>query len=109
MKSVEPCALSRARSRSARSGARAQAGSVRAASPVSAKAWQRHPPQSISRRSQERHGSGIQAVPRKRLNASERYQMSARLSLITEGKMKPGKVSAARSEEHTSELQSRRE
>ena len=44
-------------------------------------AWQRQPPQSISRRSQPRHGSGIQSVPRKRLKASERYQMSARLAV----------------------------
>src|SRR3546814_1985128 len=46
------------------SGERAQAGSTVPASPVSAKAWQRQPPQSISRRSQERQGSGIQSVPR---------------------------------------------
>ena len=36
-----------------------------AASPVIAKAWQRQPPKSISLRSQERHGSFIQSVPRK--------------------------------------------
>src|SRR5579883_838050 len=88
-------ASSRAAARSSRSGEKAQAGSTRAASPVSAKAWQRQPPQSISRRSQERHGSGIQAVPRKRLKASEPYQMSARLASLTEGKSKPGRLSAA--------------
>ena len=38
--------------------------SVRDASPVRAKAWQRQPPQSISRRSQERQGSGIHSSPR---------------------------------------------
>ena len=37
---------------------------MRAASPVSWNAWQRHPPKSSSRRSQVRHGSGIQSVPR---------------------------------------------
>ena len=37
---------------------------VRAASPVSWNAWQRHPPKSSSRRSQLRQGSGIQPVPR---------------------------------------------
>src|SRR5207247_9366888 len=41
-----------------------QAGSVRAASPAKAKAWQRQPPQSTSRNSQERQGSRIQDVPR---------------------------------------------
>jgi len=43
----------------------AHAGSVCAGSRVMAKAWQRQPPQSISLRSQERQGSGIQSVPRK--------------------------------------------
>src|SRR6266851_3299121 len=41
-----------------------QAGSVLPALPVSAKAWQRQPPKSISLNSQLRHGSGIQPVPR---------------------------------------------
>ena len=39
---------------SAWSGERPQAGSVAAASPANAKAWHRQPPQSVSRRSQER-------------------------------------------------------
>ena len=41
-----------------------QAGSVLPASPVSAKAWQRQPPKSISRNSQLLQGSFIQPVPR---------------------------------------------
>ena len=41
------------------------------ASPVSAKAWQRQPPKSCSRRGQLAHGSFIQAVPRKALKAGE--------------------------------------
>src|SRR4029450_1669661 len=77
------------------SGDSAQAGPARPASPVSGKAWQRQPPQSISRRSQLRQGSAIQSVPRNRLKASDRYQMSARLLVRTEGKAMPGSVSAA--------------
>ena len=56
----------------------AQAGSVRSASPAKARAWQRQPPQSTSRNSQERQGSRIQPVPRKRWKASELSQMSRR-------------------------------
>jgi hypothetical protein len=44
---------------------------------VSAKAWQRQPPKSCSRRGQLAHGSFIQAVPRKALKAGEFAQMSA--------------------------------
>ena len=47
-----------------------------AASPVSAKAWQRQPPQSASRRSQLRQGSGIQAVPQGQWEASEALGLS---------------------------------
>src|SRR6516162_6850633 len=68
---------------------------VRAGSPVSAKAWQRQPPQSISRRSQERQGSAIHAVPRNRAKAAEWYQISARLASPTVGKRNPGRLSAA--------------
>ena len=55
--------VSASRTRSSWNGDRPQAGSVAAASPRMAKAWQRQPPQSISRRSQERQGSGIHFVP----------------------------------------------
>ena len=54
-----------------------QAGSVAAASPAIAIAWHRQPPQSISRRSQLRHGSCIHSVPRNALNAGESVQISA--------------------------------
>src|SRR5262249_15572543 len=54
-----------------------QTGSAAAASPVKAKAWQRQPPKSTSRRMQLAHGSFIQAVPRNALNAGEFAQMSA--------------------------------
>ena len=52
-------------------------GSVAAASPVSRSAWQRQPPKSSSWRpsGHERHGSFIQSVPRKRLNASDSSQI----------------------------------
>src|SRR6266699_334938 len=50
-------------------------GSVAAASPVSWKAWQRQPPKSIAWRGQLRHGSGIQLLPRKRLNMGESFQI----------------------------------
>ena len=53
-----------------------QAGSALRASPVSASAWQRHPPQSISRRSHERQGSRIHSVPRNALKAGFDCQMS---------------------------------
>jgi hypothetical protein len=48
------------------SGASEHAGSVAVESPVSSRAWQRQPPKSRWRRSQLRHGSGIQSSPRKR-------------------------------------------
>ena len=54
------------------------AGSVLAASPVSKAAWQRQPPKSFSRSGQLRHGSRIQPVPRKRLNASDSSQIQRR-------------------------------
>ena len=77
------------------SGDSAQTGSARLASPAKRKAWQRQPPQSISRRLQLRQGSTIQSVPRNRLNASERYQMSVSELSRTEGKARSGRVSAA--------------
>src|SRR3954465_259970 len=77
-------------------GDSAQAGSVLPASPVSAKAWQRQPPKSISLNSQDRHGSGIQPVPRYRLKASEFCQIQAIEWLDrTDRKSSPVMVSAA--------------
>ena len=65
------------------SGDRWHTGSVRAASPVSRNAWQRHPPKSISRRPQLRQGSGIQSVPRKRWKSGDSAQIHASESLRT--------------------------
>ena len=67
----------------------------RAASPVSAKAWQRQPPKSCSRRGQLAHGSCIQAVPRKALKAGEFAQMSASECSRTYQNSSPGIDSAA--------------
>src|SRR6516164_4427536 len=78
------------------SGDSAQAGSVLAASPVSAKAWQRQPPKSISRNSQLLHGSFIQPVPRYLLKASEFCQIQAIEWLErTDKKSSPVMLSAA--------------
>src|SRR5207245_1983826 len=71
-----------------------QTGSVAAASPVTRKAWQRQPPKSWVRRSQVRHGSGIQSSPRNRRNDEDSSQIQRFRG-------------EDRSEEHTSELQSR--
>ena len=70
----------------------AQAGSATAASPAKAKAWQRQPPQSISRNSQERQGSRIQSVPRNVWKASEWSQMSrsAPVAHVVEGEARDG-------------------
>ncbi len=48
---------------------------MRPASPVRAKAWQRQPPKSSSRRSQLRQGSGIQSVPRNAVITGESSQI----------------------------------
>ena len=58
-------------------GASAHAGSVAAASPASAKAWQRHPPKSMARSSQVRHGAGIQSSPRNARKPGPSDQMAA--------------------------------
>src|SRR5262244_1136281 len=76
-------------------GDNAQTGSVAAALPARAKAWQRQPPQSISARSQPWQGLGIQAVPRNFKNASLVSQMSLRERVRTLSKVKPGSVAAA--------------
>src|SRR6185437_250203 len=72
-----------------------QAGSALRASPVRASAWQRQPPQSISRRSQERQGSRIQSVPRKALKAGFECQISASEWSRTLQNSSPGIDSAA--------------
>src|SRR6185437_2977880 len=71
-------ASARARAATTRScrGASAQAGSVAAASPSKAKAWQRQPPKSVVRSSQVRQGAGIQASPRKARKPAPSFQMS---------------------------------
>ena len=68
-----------------------------AASPVSRSAWQRQPPKSSSWRSsgQVRHGSGIQSVPRKRVNASDSNQIPASGWSRTLANSRPGIVDAA--------------
>jgi hypothetical protein len=77
------------------SGDLAQAGSVRAASPANARAWQRQPPQSDSRSSQERQGSGIHSVPRNRWKDADFSQMSWRRRSQTLSNASPGIVAAA--------------
>src|SRR5205823_14629189 len=52
-------------------------GSVRPASPATRNAWQRQPPKSWVLRGHDRQGSGIQASPRNRVNASECSQIQA--------------------------------
>src|SRR5260221_13848461 len=60
----------------ARVGAREQTGSVAVASPASNMAWQRQPPKSTWRRSQDLQGSCIQSSPRNFWNAGELSQIS---------------------------------
>jgi hypothetical protein len=62
---------------------------------VSAKAWQRQPPKSTSRRGQLAHGSFIHAVPRKALKAGEFAQISASDRSRTFQNSSPGIDSAA--------------
>ena len=68
-----------------------------AASPVSRSAWQRQPPQSSSWRpsGHERHGSGIQSVPRKCANASDSFQIQSSEWSFTLANSRPGIVVAA--------------
>jgi hypothetical protein len=60
-------------------------------------AWQRQPPQSSSWRSSghERHGSGIQSVPRKCVKASDSFQIHSSEWSFTLGNSRPGIVAAA--------------
>src|SRR5262245_5307718 len=77
------------------SGDKWQTGSVAVALPVSAKAWQRQPPKSMSRRAQLAHGSGIQSVPRNARNAGDAIQISASGCSRTFQNTSPGIDSAA--------------
>ena len=77
-------------------GERSQAGSVAAASPRTASAWQRQPPKSISRRSQDRQGSrhpvgAAEGLERRRVRPDVR-QRRGRAPTRIPG---PGMVSAA--------------
>jgi hypothetical protein len=60
-----------------------------------AKAWQRQPPKSCSRRRQPRQGSFIQSVPQKAWNAGECNQISANECSRTFQNSRVGMVSAA--------------
>src|SRR5262249_10539215 len=72
-----------------------QAGSASSAAPGTAKAWQRQPPQSRSRRGQDRQGSRIPAGPAKGWEAPDMSQMFAQRRSRTLSKVSPGMVSAA--------------
>ena len=86
------CAGSRAATTVSWCGEKRQTGSVAAASPVRRSAWQRQPPQSSSWRpsGHERHGSCIQPVPRKRVNASDSCQIQSSERSRTFGKVEAG-------------------
>ena len=64
---------------------------------MSRSAWQRQPPKSSSCRpsGHDRHGSCIQSVPRKRLNASDSLQIHSSECSRTFGELRPGIVAAA--------------
>src|ERR1700739_1706680 len=79
----------------ARCGETEQTGSVAAAFPASTKAWQRQPPKSTERRSQDLQGSCIQSSPRNLWNASLFRQISARDFSFTFSNCKPGITAAA--------------
>ena len=91
------CAGSRAATTVSWCGEKRQTGSVAAASPVRRSAWQRQPPKSSSWRpsGHERHGSCIQSVPRKRVNASDSFQIQSSERSRTFGNSRPGIVEAA--------------
>src|SRR5262249_33448232 len=78
-----------------RLGEREQTGSVAEASPARRSAWQRQPPKSCVRRSQDLHGSCIQDSPRNFWNASLEFQISRSDSSFTFSKRKPGMTAAA--------------
>ena len=71
-----------------------------AASPVKRNAWHRQPPKSISRRSHDRHGSGIHDVPRKRLNASEFFPDRAERPIADVFKAKRRDLAGRRARQH---------
>src|SRR5882672_3552744 len=78
-----------------RSGESVQTGSVAAASPARSKAWQRQPPKSCERRSQDLQGSCIQDSPRNFLKASLCSQISRSDCSFTFSNDNPGMTLAA--------------
>src|SRR5215475_9858299 len=78
-----------------RLGEREQTGSVAAASPASNKAWQRQPPKSCERRSQDLQGSCIQDSPRNFWKASLASQISRNGFSFTFSNRRPGMTAAA--------------
>jgi hypothetical protein len=76
-------------------GENSHAGSVLEGSPVSNAAWHRQPPKSSSFLGQDRHGSGIHSVPRKRLKLSESLQIQASDLSRTVSNARPGISPAA--------------
>src|SRR5882724_4968647 len=78
-----------------RVGAREQTGSVAVGSPVSDMAWQRQPPKSRWRRSQDLQGSCIQSSSRNFWNAGEFSQISVSDFSFTFSNWIPGITPAA--------------
>src|SRR5262245_18047517 len=76
-------------------GEREQTGSVAEALPASKRAWQRQPPKSCARRSQDLHGSGIQDSPRNFSNAALDSHISRRDFFFTFSNCNPGMTTAA--------------
>src|SRR6266404_512106 len=78
-----------------RLGEREQTGSVAEASPARRSAWQRQPPKSCARRSQDLHGSCIQDSPRNLLKALPASQISRNDFSFTLSNCMPGMTAAA--------------
>src|SRR5262249_554088 len=78
-----------------RLGLSEQTGSVALASFASASAWQRQPPKSCSRRSQDLQGSCLQDCPRDFSKGVEVARDSARLWSLTLANVRPGMTFAA--------------
>src|SRR4051794_6295726 len=92
---TEALTLARIVSTFGRLGESEQTGSVAAGSPANNKAWQRQPPKSMERRSQDLQGSCIQSWPRNFWNAAEFSQISRRLCCFTLLNCRPGIIFAA--------------
>src|SRR5262249_4129443 len=78
-----------------RLGESEQTGSVAAGSPASNRAWQRQPPKSCARRSQDLHGSAIQASPRNSWKASLVSQIARSDFSLMFSNRRPGITAAA--------------